>query len=253
MRGAGGARAEGIDLTGLTTVDGPTGVALILVDAGGENLIAVASGANAGARPPSVVGAALEPARRRRRATSSSSATRSRRTPRSPRSAAARAAGATTILNPAPATGLDGRGPRLRRHRDPEPRRAPPAVRGGARRTTRGVRRGPGRERRARSSPARRRPRPAGDRRDARSGAGRSSSRRTESRSSCSAAERRGRRRGRSGGHLRWSARRGARRGPGSRDVGATRGRGRVAVRPRRPGARGGMPTADELERFLSS
>ena len=39
--------AEGIDLTGRPTVPGPTGVALILVDGRGENLIAVASGANA--------------------------------------------------------------------------------------------------------------------------------------------------------------------------------------------------------------
>src|SRR6187402_879483 len=38
---------EGIDLTGLRTVDGLTGVALILVDAHGENMISVASGANA--------------------------------------------------------------------------------------------------------------------------------------------------------------------------------------------------------------
>ena len=39
--------AEGIDLTAIRTVPGPTGVALILVDGRGENLIAVASGANA--------------------------------------------------------------------------------------------------------------------------------------------------------------------------------------------------------------
>ena len=39
--------AEGIDLTAVRTVPGPTGVALILVDGRGENLIAVASGANA--------------------------------------------------------------------------------------------------------------------------------------------------------------------------------------------------------------
>jgi ribokinase len=40
-------RDEGIDVTGLERVDEPTGVALIVVDAEGENQIAVASGANA--------------------------------------------------------------------------------------------------------------------------------------------------------------------------------------------------------------
>src|SRR6202008_4469994 len=39
--------AEGVDLGGLRVVPGATGVALILVDRRGENLIAVASGANA--------------------------------------------------------------------------------------------------------------------------------------------------------------------------------------------------------------
>ena len=42
-----GLSAEGIDLAGLRTVPGATGVALILVDRRGENLISVASGANA--------------------------------------------------------------------------------------------------------------------------------------------------------------------------------------------------------------
>ncbi|RKQ91581.1 ribokinase [Solirubrobacter pauli] len=40
-------REEGIDVAGLARVDAPTGVALIVVDAQGENQIAVASGANA--------------------------------------------------------------------------------------------------------------------------------------------------------------------------------------------------------------
>ena len=40
-------RAEGIDVSGLARLDEPTGVALIVVDAAGENQIAVASGANA--------------------------------------------------------------------------------------------------------------------------------------------------------------------------------------------------------------
>src|SRR3989442_11010967 len=43
--------AEGIDLAGLTITPGATGVALILVDARGENLISVASGANAAVTP----------------------------------------------------------------------------------------------------------------------------------------------------------------------------------------------------------
>jgi len=96
---------EGIDLADLSVVPGPTGVALILVDRRGENAIAVAPGANAGlaadvvttalARlavgpgdvllvgheiPTATVRAAL---------------------------AAGRAAGARTILNPAPAAGIE--------------------------------------------------------------------------------------------------------------------------------------------------
>lgn len=39
-------RERGVDVSGVGTVDAPTGVALIMVDAAGENLIAVASGAN---------------------------------------------------------------------------------------------------------------------------------------------------------------------------------------------------------------
>src|SRR3954468_10360955 len=38
--------AEGIDVTGVTRVDEATGVALIVVDAAGENQIAIAAGAN---------------------------------------------------------------------------------------------------------------------------------------------------------------------------------------------------------------
>lgn len=98
--------AEGIDLTGLSTLgSSPTGVALILVDRAGENSIAVAGGANAaltsvqvraalkrlGLRSDDVVlvgheirtGAAHEALR------------------------IGRLAGATTILNPAPAGGLE--------------------------------------------------------------------------------------------------------------------------------------------------
>lgn len=40
-------RQEGVDISWLYTKDGPTGVAEIMVDSRGENLIAVASGANA--------------------------------------------------------------------------------------------------------------------------------------------------------------------------------------------------------------
>jgi ribokinase len=41
-----GLAAEGIDVTGLQTVDGPSGIASIFVEASGENVIVVASGAN---------------------------------------------------------------------------------------------------------------------------------------------------------------------------------------------------------------
>jgi ribokinase len=45
---------RGIDVSGLATVDGPTGVAIILVDDGGENSIAIVPGANAGVSPDAV-------------------------------------------------------------------------------------------------------------------------------------------------------------------------------------------------------
>jgi len=99
--------AEGVDISGLATLHRvATGIALILVDAAGENVISVASGANRAIGPalveaelarlgslagdvvlvanelsPAVVGMALR---------------------------VARAAGARTILNPAPADGFDG-------------------------------------------------------------------------------------------------------------------------------------------------
>lgn len=97
-------RVEGIDIERLVRVPGPTGVALILVDAAGENLIAVAPGAN-GELTPGHVSEALEvlapgpgdvvvvgceiPGATTRAALET-----------------ARARGARTILNPAPATGL---------------------------------------------------------------------------------------------------------------------------------------------------
>lgn len=39
-------KQDGVDLSGLKTVDGPTGIAMIFVDAQGENVIAVLPGAN---------------------------------------------------------------------------------------------------------------------------------------------------------------------------------------------------------------
>ena len=45
---------RGVDVSGLATVDGPTGVAIILVDDGGENSIAIVPGANAAVSPAAV-------------------------------------------------------------------------------------------------------------------------------------------------------------------------------------------------------
>jgi ribokinase len=96
--------AEGIDVAELATLEGPTGVALILVDDEGENLIAVASGANASVSPALVSSAlgrlAVGPA---------DVVVVSHEIPTDAAIAAlrtARDAGATTILNPAPANGL---------------------------------------------------------------------------------------------------------------------------------------------------
>jgi len=95
---------EGIEITGLRTVEGPTGVALILVDAHGENLISVASGANAAFAPADVT-AGFEKLRpsagdvvlvgHEIRTGATHEALRQ-----------ARLAKATAILNPAPAGGL---------------------------------------------------------------------------------------------------------------------------------------------------
>lgn len=46
--------AEGIDITGVVRDEGESGVALILVDAGGENVIVVAPGANRRLRPEDI-------------------------------------------------------------------------------------------------------------------------------------------------------------------------------------------------------
>jgi ribokinase len=96
---------EGVDVRGLTTLSGvPTGVALIVVDATAENAIAVASGANGAVTPAAVssglatlapgpgdvvlVGTEIPVA-------AAGEALR-----------LGRAAGATMVLNPAPATGV---------------------------------------------------------------------------------------------------------------------------------------------------
>lgn len=97
--------AEGIDVSGLATIAAPTGVALILVDARGENLISVASGANGELTPAAAV-AALE---RLAPATGDVLLVCHEIPTDTVRASleAGRRAGATTILNPAPAGGLD--------------------------------------------------------------------------------------------------------------------------------------------------
>jgi ribokinase len=98
--------AEGVDLGGLLTLAGEaTGVALILVESGGENLIAVAGGANE-AVTPALVEASLRALRLRPEDVvlvgheiPTASVREALRL--------AREARARTILNPAPAHGLD--------------------------------------------------------------------------------------------------------------------------------------------------
>jgi ribokinase len=98
--------AEGIDLRGLVTLPAEaTGVALIVVDAGGENSIAVAGGAN-GALTPELVGRALRTLELR----PDDVVLVGHEIPTATTREALRLAGeagATTILNPAPAHGLD--------------------------------------------------------------------------------------------------------------------------------------------------
>jgi ribokinase len=99
--------AEGIDTAGLGRVPGPTGVALILVDARGENVIAVAPGANG-----HVTAAHVTAALGSLRLGPDDVVLVSNELPADAVLEAlrlGRAAGATTILNPAPASGL-GRG-----------------------------------------------------------------------------------------------------------------------------------------------
>lgn len=97
---------EGVATDALATVSGtPTGVALIVVDPKGENLIAVAAGANA-ALTPAMVAEALE----RLVPAPGDVVMAGHEVPTAAVREAlrrARAAGATTILNPAPAEGLD--------------------------------------------------------------------------------------------------------------------------------------------------
>lgn len=97
--------AEGIDLDGLRIMAGPTGVALILVDANGENVIAVASGANARLSPDDVVDTFA-----RRPPVPGDVVLVGHEIPTATAQAAletGRAAGATTLFNPAPTPGLD--------------------------------------------------------------------------------------------------------------------------------------------------
>jgi ribokinase len=95
---------EGVDTTRLASLPRPTGVALIIVDERAENLIAVAPGSNAAITPVAVDVAldALAP-------TAGDVVLTCREIPSDAVRAAlraARAAGATAILNPAPADGL---------------------------------------------------------------------------------------------------------------------------------------------------
>ncbi len=97
--------AEGVDVRYLATVDRPTGVALIVVDEAGENQIAVAPGANHALTRDAVEQAlaelALGPA---------DVVLACREIPPDAVEAAlvvARATGATGLLNPAPADGVD--------------------------------------------------------------------------------------------------------------------------------------------------
>jgi ribokinase len=97
--------AEGVDVTELQTLPGQaTGVALILVDAEGENSIAVAGGANI-ALEPAHVGAAFD----RLRPGPDDVVLVGHEIPTITATAAlrlGRGAGATTVLNPAPARGV---------------------------------------------------------------------------------------------------------------------------------------------------
>ena len=100
--------ADGVDCHGLVTLPGATtGVALILVDARAENEIAVASGANAG-----VTAGAVSDALARLEPGPGDVVLVGTEIPLAAAGAAlaaGRAAGAVTVLNPAPATGIGSR------------------------------------------------------------------------------------------------------------------------------------------------
>lgn len=102
-------QGEGIDTSAVVTLpDAATGVALIVVDAAGENSIAVASGANAGLTP-ALVRDALE----RLRPGPGDVVLVGHEIPTAAAEEAlrgSRAAGATTVLNPAPVAGLTADG-----------------------------------------------------------------------------------------------------------------------------------------------
>ena len=92
--------AAGVDLSGVASVDAPTGVALINVDVHGENAITVVAGANAQARADQVPQDALGPG---------NTLLMQLETPIgevSELAARARAAGARVVLNAAPASPL---------------------------------------------------------------------------------------------------------------------------------------------------
>jgi len=98
--------ADGVDLDVLRVVeDVPTGVALILVDAAGENLISVAPGANRRLTPGDVEAAFARLGTRRGDVilVTHEIPTGTAREAL----ALGRASGATTVLNPAPADGID--------------------------------------------------------------------------------------------------------------------------------------------------
>jgi ribokinase len=88
-------RNEGVDTGWVARADAPTGVALITVDATGENQIAVASGANAELDPAAVERAV--------RAAGPGVVLTNHEIPLDARLAAARAADGPVVLNPAPA------------------------------------------------------------------------------------------------------------------------------------------------------
>jgi len=88
-------QGEGVDTGWVARADAPTGVALITVDAAGENQIAVASGANA------ELGA--EAVERALRAAGPGVVLTNHEIPLEARLAAARAASGPVVLNPAPA------------------------------------------------------------------------------------------------------------------------------------------------------